>query len=79
MDQNSSVCLRTVAQKDPRRKELGCEAPRCFALPGHSCYEEPFVRQSGCLTFAYQLYTERGFEPWTTFNNGAYRQFLRKL
>ena len=31
------------------------------------------------IDFAYQLYTERGFEPWTTFNNGAYRQFLRKL
>ncbi len=31
------------------------------------------------IDFAYQLYTERGFEPWTTFNSGAYRQFLRKL
>ena len=31
------------------------------------------------IDFAYQLYTERGFEPWTTFNNGAYRQFLKKL
>ena len=31
------------------------------------------------IDFAYQLYTERGFEPWTTFSNGAYRQFLRKL
>jgi hypothetical protein len=31
------------------------------------------------IDFAYQLYTESGFEPWTTFNNGAYRQFLRKL
>jgi hypothetical protein len=29
------------------------------------------------IDFAYRLYTERGFEPWTTFNNGAYRQFLR--
>ena len=29
------------------------------------------------IEFAYQLYTERGFEPWTTFNSGAYRQFLR--
>jgi len=29
------------------------------------------------IDFAYQLYTERGFEPWTTFNSGAYRQFLR--
>jgi hypothetical protein len=29
------------------------------------------------LDFAYQLYTERGFEPWSTFNSGAYRQFLR--
>jgi len=25
------------------------------------------------IDFAYQLYTERGFEPWTTFSNGAYR------
>ncbi len=29
------------------------------------------------IDFAYQLYTERGFEPWTTYRNGAYRQFLR--
>ena len=29
------------------------------------------------IDFAYQLYTERGFEPWTTFKSGAYRQFLR--
>jgi hypothetical protein len=29
------------------------------------------------IDFAYQLYTERGFEAWTTFNSGAYRQFLR--
>ncbi|MGA2576024.1 MAG: hypothetical protein ABSH24_08370 [Bryobacteraceae bacterium] len=29
------------------------------------------------IDFAYRLYTERGFEPWTTFNSGAYRQFLR--
>ena len=29
------------------------------------------------IDFAYQLYTERGFEPWTTYNSGAYRQFLR--
>jgi hypothetical protein len=28
------------------------------------------------IDFAYQLYTERGFEPWTTYKNGAYRQFL---
>jgi len=31
------------------------------------------------IDFAYQLYTERGFEPWTTFNSGAYRQFLRSF
>lgn len=31
------------------------------------------------IDFAYQLYTERGFEPWSTFNNGAYRQFLKKF
>jgi hypothetical protein len=29
------------------------------------------------IDFAYRLYTERGFQPWTTFNSGAYRQFLR--
>jgi hypothetical protein len=28
------------------------------------------------IDFAYQLYTERGFQPWSTYNNGAYRQFL---
>jgi hypothetical protein len=31
------------------------------------------------IDFAYQLYTERGFEPWATFNSGAYRQFLRRF
>ena len=31
------------------------------------------------IDFAYQLYAEKGFEPWSTFNNGAYRQFLRKF
>jgi hypothetical protein len=31
------------------------------------------------IDFAYQLYTERGFEPWTTFRSGAYRQFLRSF
>ena len=30
------------------------------------------------IDFAYQLYTERGFEPWTTYRNGAYRRFLRE-
>ena len=31
------------------------------------------------IDFAYQLYTERGFEPWTTYRSGAYRQFLRNF
>ena len=31
------------------------------------------------IDFAYQLYTERGFEPWTTYRNGAYRRFLRNF
>ena len=31
------------------------------------------------IDFAYHLYTERGFEPWTTYRNGAYRQFLRNF
>src|SRR5581483_7337528 len=29
------------------------------------------------IDFAYQLYRERGFEPWTTYTSGAYRQYLR--
>ena len=29
------------------------------------------------IDFAYQLYQEKGFQPWSTYNNGAYRQFLR--
>jgi hypothetical protein len=28
------------------------------------------------IDFAYQLYQERGFQPWSTFNNGAYRKFM---
>ncbi len=31
------------------------------------------------IDFAYQLYTERGFEPWTTYRDGAYRKFLRNF
>jgi hypothetical protein len=31
------------------------------------------------IDFAYQLYTERGFQPWTTYRNGAYRRFLRNF
>ena len=29
------------------------------------------------IDFAYQLYQERGFQPWSTYNNGTYRRFLR--
>lgn len=29
------------------------------------------------IDFAFQLYQERGFQPWSTYNNGAYRKFLR--
>src|SRR5690349_19823330 len=29
------------------------------------------------IDFAYILYQERGFEPWTTYTSGAYRKFLR--
>ncbi len=31
------------------------------------------------IDFAYQLYTERGFEPWTTYRTGAYLAFLRNF
>jgi hypothetical protein len=31
------------------------------------------------IDLEYQLYIERGFEPWTTYRNGAYRQFQRKF
>jgi len=31
------------------------------------------------IDFAYQLYVERGFQPWSTYNNGAYQKFLRKF
>jgi hypothetical protein len=30
------------------------------------------------IDFAYVLYQERGFAPWSTYNNGAYRKFLRE-
>jgi hypothetical protein len=29
------------------------------------------------IDFAYQLYLERGFAPWSTYKSGAYQQFLR--
>ncbi len=29
------------------------------------------------IDFAYKLYTERGFQPWTTYRDGAYLRFLR--
>lgn len=28
------------------------------------------------IDFAYQLFLEEGFEPWTAFRNGAYRRYL---
>ena len=28
------------------------------------------------IDFAYALYQERGFVPWTTYNSGAYLNFL---
>jgi hypothetical protein len=31
------------------------------------------------IDFAYRLFTEEGFEPWSTFNSGAYRQYLRRF
>jgi len=31
------------------------------------------------IDFAYQLYRERGFQPWSTYNNGAYQKFLRRF
>jgi hypothetical protein len=30
------------------------------------------------IDFAYQLYRERGFQPWSTFNSGAYMKFMRQ-
>jgi hypothetical protein len=30
------------------------------------------------IDFAYQLYRERGFQPWSTFKDGAYLQFMKK-
>jgi hypothetical protein len=30
------------------------------------------------IDFAYQLYEDKGFTAWSTYNSGAYRQFLRK-
>ena len=29
------------------------------------------------IDFAYQLFEEKGFNPWSTYNSGRYRQFLR--
>ena len=29
------------------------------------------------IDFAYQLYRERGFQPWSTYNNRAYLQFMK--
>jgi hypothetical protein len=30
------------------------------------------------IDFAFQLYQERGFQPWSTYNNGAYKKYLRE-
>jgi hypothetical protein len=29
------------------------------------------------IDFAFQLYRERGFAPWSTYNDGSYMRFLR--
>jgi hypothetical protein len=31
------------------------------------------------IDFAYQLYTERGFEPWSTYKDGSFQKFLRNF
>jgi hypothetical protein len=31
------------------------------------------------IDFAYQLYSERGFQPWTTYTSGAYLQYLHNF
>ena len=31
------------------------------------------------IDFAYQLYTERGFDPWTTYRDGVYLKYLRNF
>lgn len=31
------------------------------------------------IDFAHQLYRERGFEPWTTYRDGAYLKYLRNF
>jgi len=31
------------------------------------------------IDFAYQLYVERGFDPWSTYKDGAYLKHLRKF
>ncbi len=31
------------------------------------------------IDFAYQLYTERGFQPWSTYTSGAYLRYLRSF
>jgi hypothetical protein len=30
------------------------------------------------IDFAYQLYLERGFTPWSTYNSGAFRKYLHE-
>jgi hypothetical protein len=30
------------------------------------------------IDFAYQLYTENGFAPWSAYRNGGYRQYFRQ-
>lgn len=30
------------------------------------------------IDFAYQLYRERGFQPWSTYNNGAYLKYMKR-
>jgi hypothetical protein len=31
------------------------------------------------IDFAYRLYTERGFEPWTTYRDRVYLKYLRNF
>jgi hypothetical protein len=30
------------------------------------------------IDFAYELYRERGFQPWSTYNSGAYLKYMRR-
>ena len=47
-------------------------------FPGKVCPARAF-NEDWNIQKAYMMYTRRGFQPWTVFNSGSYKKFIKTL